>query len=77
MFFEYLKKITCFGFYKILSSSANVELKANVSETELVLKILVSDSMLTWLFAWENFIAFIDHEIFKSYVLFSYLFIIM
>jgi hypothetical protein len=38
---------------------------------------LVSDSMLTWLFAWENFIAFIDHEIFKSYVLFSYLFIIM
>jgi hypothetical protein len=51
MFFEYLKKITCFGFYKILSSSANVELKANVSETELVLKILVSDSMLTWLFA--------------------------
>jgi hypothetical protein len=51
MFFEYLKQITCFVFYKILSGNANVELKANVSETELILKMLVSDSMLTWLFA--------------------------
>jgi hypothetical protein len=36
--------------------------------------MLVSDSMLTWLFAWENFIAFIHHEIFKSYVLFCFIY---